>query len=117
MSSYSAYLGSRRLSSGRTKIVLFVSSNVTDTDFTAKLVDVFPNGTRLLLQDGIQRSSSPPHVLNLNTIPQPFLPSLPRALRALPAPSPPCHFYSRRSYPFCLRFRRIVYLDTFFGCY
>eukprot|EP00670_Eutreptiella_braarudii_P002701 CAMPEP_0174297250 /NCGR_PEP_ID=MMETSP0809-20121228/50469_1 /TAXON_ID=73025 ORGANISM="Eutreptiella gymnastica-like, Strain CCMP1594" /NCGR_SAMPLE_ID=MMETSP0809 /ASSEMBLY_ACC=CAM_ASM_000658 /LENGTH=578 /DNA_ID=CAMNT_0015400915 /DNA_START=137 /DNA_END=1873 /DNA_ORIENTATION=+ len=40
---------------GRTKIVLFVSSNVTDTDFTAKLVDVFPNGTRLLLQDGIQR--------------------------------------------------------------
>ena len=31
------------------------ASNSTDTDITAKLVDVFPNGTRLLVTDGIQR--------------------------------------------------------------
>lgn len=34
---------------------LFVSSNCTDTDFTAKITDVFPNGTSLLVQDGIIR--------------------------------------------------------------
>ena len=40
---------------GPTHVVLFVSSDAPDTDFVAKLVDVFPNGTRLLLQDGVQR--------------------------------------------------------------
>eukprot|EP00667_Euglena_gracilis_P007501 EG_transcript_7574 len=40
---------------GPVRVVLFVSSNATDTDFTAKLVDVFPNGTRLLIADGVQR--------------------------------------------------------------
>eukprot|EP00992_Anisonema_acinus_P008402 TRINITY_DN4491_c0_g1_i1.p1 TRINITY_DN4491_c0_g1~~TRINITY_DN4491_c0_g1_i1.p1 ORF type:complete len:609 (+),score=146.74 TRINITY_DN4491_c0_g1_i1:3-1829(+) len=40
---------------GRPAVVLAVSTNVTDTDFTAKLLDVFPNGTRLLIQDGAYR--------------------------------------------------------------
>jgi len=40
---------------GRVRAVLFVSSNATDTDFTVSLSDVFPNGTRLLIADGIQR--------------------------------------------------------------
>lgn len=31
---------------------LFVSSNASDTDFVAKLVDVFSNGTRMLVADG-----------------------------------------------------------------
>jgi putative CocE/NonD family hydrolase len=35
--------------------VLFVSSNCTDTDFVVKVTDVFPNGTSLLVQDGIVR--------------------------------------------------------------
>eukprot|EP01001_Neometanema_parovale_P000536 NODE_1059_length_1913_cov_93.251397_g1008_i0.p1 GENE.NODE_1059_length_1913_cov_93.251397_g1008_i0~~NODE_1059_length_1913_cov_93.251397_g1008_i0.p1 ORF type:complete len:459 (+),score=49.74 NODE_1059_length_1913_cov_93.251397_g1008_i0:384-1760(+) len=34
---------------------LRVSSNCTDTDFMVKVVDVFPNGTRLLVQDGVLR--------------------------------------------------------------
>ena len=35
---------------------LFVSTeNVNDTDFTAKLTDVYPNGSSYLIQDGIQR--------------------------------------------------------------
>ncbi len=33
---------------------LYVSSDRYDTDFTAKLVDVYPDGTRMLLLDGIQ---------------------------------------------------------------
>jgi len=34
---------------------LAVSSNCTDTDFTAKLTDVYPDGTSRLIQDGIVR--------------------------------------------------------------
>jgi uncharacterized protein len=40
---------------GHVKAELYVSTNCTDTDFTAKLEDVFPNGTSLLVQDGIVR--------------------------------------------------------------
>ncbi|HEX4430852.1 MAG TPA: CocE/NonD family hydrolase [Frankiaceae bacterium] len=34
---------------------LFVSSSAVDTDFTAKLIDVFPDGRAILLCEGIQR--------------------------------------------------------------
>ena len=40
---------------GPIKVVLQVSSTATDTDFTAKLVDVFPDGTARNLTDGILR--------------------------------------------------------------
>jgi hypothetical protein len=40
---------------GPIKVVLFVSSSAVDTDFTAKLVDVFPDGTARNLTDGILR--------------------------------------------------------------
>ncbi|CAE7265416.1 cocE [Symbiodinium sp. KB8] len=40
---------------GPLNAVLHVSSNATDTDFTAKLVDVYPDGTGRLIQDGIVR--------------------------------------------------------------
>eukprot|EP01104_Vermistella_antarctica_P003057 TRINITY_DN13216_c0_g1_i1.p1 TRINITY_DN13216_c0_g1~~TRINITY_DN13216_c0_g1_i1.p1 ORF type:complete len:668 (-),score=118.71 TRINITY_DN13216_c0_g1_i1:42-2045(-) len=40
---------------GRIRATLFVSSNATDTDFTVKLTDVYPDGTSMLVQDGVQR--------------------------------------------------------------
>jgi hypothetical protein len=40
---------------GPIKVVLFVSSTAPDTDFTAKLVDVLPDGTARNLTDGILR--------------------------------------------------------------
>ncbi len=40
---------------GPVRVTLFASTTVPDTDFTAKLVDVFPDGTARLLCDGIQR--------------------------------------------------------------
>jgi putative CocE/NonD family hydrolase len=40
---------------GPVSATLFVSSSVVDTDFTAKLVDVFPDGRAILLCEGIQR--------------------------------------------------------------
>ena len=40
---------------GPIKVVLHVSSTAQDTDFTAKLVDVFPDGTARNLTDGILR--------------------------------------------------------------
>ena len=40
---------------GPVKAVLYVSSSAPDTDFTAKLVDVFPNGEARNLTDGILR--------------------------------------------------------------
>jgi len=40
---------------GRMYAVLHVSSNCTDTDFTVKITDLYPNGTSMLLQDGIAR--------------------------------------------------------------
>eukprot|EP01060_Flectonema_neradi_P039184 TRINITY_DN8522_c0_g1_i1.p1 TRINITY_DN8522_c0_g1~~TRINITY_DN8522_c0_g1_i1.p1 ORF type:complete len:585 (+),score=102.57 TRINITY_DN8522_c0_g1_i1:43-1797(+) len=40
---------------GHLSATLFVSSNCTDTDFTAKLTDVYPNGKSISIQDGIIR--------------------------------------------------------------
>jgi putative CocE/NonD family hydrolase len=40
---------------GQVKVVLRVASNAPDTDFTAKLVDVFPDGNARNLTDGILR--------------------------------------------------------------
>jgi predicted acyl esterase len=40
---------------GPVKVTLWVSTNVKDTDFTAKLVDVFPDGSARNLTDGILR--------------------------------------------------------------
>ncbi len=40
---------------GPVKVVLYVSSSAPDTDFTAKLVDVFPDGYARILSDGILR--------------------------------------------------------------
>lgn len=41
---------------GRMRLKLHVSTDAPDTDFTAKIVDVYPGGTReILLTDGIQR--------------------------------------------------------------
>jgi hypothetical protein len=40
---------------GPVRAKLYVSTSANDTDFTAKLVDVFPNGRPLSLTDGIQR--------------------------------------------------------------
>ena len=41
---------------GQIKVVLYVSSSAPDTDFTAKLIDVFPNGEARNLCDGIIRT-------------------------------------------------------------
>lgn len=40
---------------GPVRVTLYVSTNAPDTDFTAKLVDVFPNGEARNLTDGILR--------------------------------------------------------------
>jgi len=40
---------------GQMTATLYVSSNCTDTDFTVKVTDVYPNGASVLLQDGIVR--------------------------------------------------------------
>lgn len=40
---------------GPVQVVLYIASSANDTDFTAKLVDVQPNGRPLLVTDGIQR--------------------------------------------------------------
>jgi putative CocE/NonD family hydrolase len=40
---------------GPVRTVLYVSTSANDTDFTAKLVDVQPDGRPLLVTDGIQR--------------------------------------------------------------
>lgn len=41
--------------SGRVEVVLYVSSNARDTDFTAKLVDVYPDGRAFNVLEGILR--------------------------------------------------------------
>ena len=51
----------RRLSApievtGPIEATLWASTSATDTDFTAKLVDVFPDGTARVLTDGILRA-------------------------------------------------------------
>ncbi len=43
------------LVTGRIWAHLFVASNCTDTDFTVKLIDVYPDGSALLICDGIIR--------------------------------------------------------------
>ena len=43
---------------GSLEVVLFVGSSARDTDFTAKLVDVYPNRTAFNLQDGILRHAT-----------------------------------------------------------
>ena len=40
---------------GPVKAVLYVSSSARDTDFTAKVIDVFPDGNARILSDGILR--------------------------------------------------------------
>ena len=40
---------------GPVRTVLYISTSVNDTDFTAKLVDVTPDGRALIVTDGIQR--------------------------------------------------------------
>jgi hypothetical protein len=40
---------------GPVRTILYVSTSANDTDFTAKLVDVQPDGKPLLVTDGIQR--------------------------------------------------------------
>jgi putative CocE/NonD family hydrolase len=40
---------------GPIKVVLYVSSSAKDTDFSAKLVDVLPDGSAYNIQEGIQR--------------------------------------------------------------
>ena len=42
---------------GPIKLILYASTNVTNTDWTAKLVDVFENGYAMNLCDGILRAS------------------------------------------------------------
>ena len=42
---------------GRITVKLYVASDCPDTDFTAKLCDVYPDGTSMLVTDGIQRAS------------------------------------------------------------
>lgn len=41
---------------GPVRLTLFVASSARDTDFTGKLLDVFPGGRALLLADGILRA-------------------------------------------------------------
>lgn len=41
---------------GRVKVKLWVSSSAKDTDFTAKLTDVYPDGRSMLICDGIIRA-------------------------------------------------------------
>jgi putative CocE/NonD family hydrolase len=41
---------------GPVRLTLYVASNVPDTDFTGKLVDVHPDGRAMLLTDGILRA-------------------------------------------------------------
>jgi uncharacterized protein len=51
-----APLGAAIEVTGPIEVKLWASSSATDTDFTAKLVDVFPDGTARMLNDGILRA-------------------------------------------------------------
>jgi hypothetical protein len=42
--------------SGRVKVFLHASSDCKDTDFTAKLIDVYPDGKTMMIQDGVIRA-------------------------------------------------------------
>lgn len=41
---------------GKVKVILYASSSAPDTDFTAKLTDVYPDGRSILICDGIIRA-------------------------------------------------------------
>ena len=41
---------------GPIEVALYAASSATDTDFTAKLDDVYPDGTSMLISHGIQRA-------------------------------------------------------------
>ncbi len=41
---------------GKIEVQLFISSNCTDTDFTVKLTDVYPDGTSMLITDTVLRA-------------------------------------------------------------
>jgi predicted acyl esterase len=41
---------------GNVKVFLHASSNCKDTDFTAKLINVYPDGTKMLILDGVIRA-------------------------------------------------------------
>ncbi len=41
---------------GKMSVTLYVSSDAVDTDFTAKLLDVYPDGRAIMLQNGILRA-------------------------------------------------------------
>ncbi|NIP35583.1 MAG: hypothetical protein GWN18_11535, partial [Thermoplasmata archaeon] len=41
---------------GPIELVLYVSSSARDTDFVGKLVDVYPNGRAINVQEGILRA-------------------------------------------------------------
>ena len=49
-------LGSDLEVTGPIHVILYASSSAVDTDFTAKLVDVFPTGESRILTDGILRT-------------------------------------------------------------
>jgi len=40
---------------GPVRVKLYVSSTAVDTDFTAKLIDIYPDGREILFCDGVQR--------------------------------------------------------------
>jgi uncharacterized protein len=48
--------GSLSTATGRITVHLSAASSAHDTDFTAKLTDVYPNGRSLLVSDGIVRA-------------------------------------------------------------
>jgi putative CocE/NonD family hydrolase len=59
--------------SGPITVELYASSSAVDTDFTAALVDVFPDGYSLLIQEGILRTSfrdktAPPSPIETGTV-------------------------------------------------
>jgi len=51
-----AVLDTPLIITGHLYVRLFVSSSAPDTDFTAKLTDVYPDGRSMLVQDGIRRA-------------------------------------------------------------
>jgi len=42
--------------SGKVKVILHASSSCKDTDFTAKLINVYPDGRKMLILDGVIRA-------------------------------------------------------------
>jgi hypothetical protein len=53
----SAPLDQAMETTGPVSVVLYARTTAPDTDFTAKLVDVFPDGTAVNLSNGVQRAS------------------------------------------------------------